>query len=466
MRLILLLFCIPLILTHAEAKKLRHQPLSIHIVYNTHQLRTHHEPLEFGIEAIMPDSSVQKTRNLGGKLNDQNFEISVTSAELKWGKIHFPEHGSNNVLLTVRCVDYPAVVSTIILKKHQPVQILPSINLLGPSAPEEKIVFEIKALYLNDFGEEQLICLPIRDFHIGVQGGRLSGNQITIESDPDLIQDHQVSLFITPYSGELPTQKVYIPLFYNKDYRFRVDGSSGSNGSAGSSGNNHCAGQNGQNGHQGSHGSSIQATVKGYWDEQLNRTMLDVYVSSSYKNRHFLINPEGGSLWLYSDGGDGGRGGDGGDGADGSNGENGRITKTEKVNADGSKETIERQESGQNGTNGTDGGDGGFGGDGGNGGNITIYYNEMAHPYLDLIFVRNDGGSGGRAGSGGDGGDGGAGGKGSPNGHDGKDGNKGRCGRSGQSGYQGQVIWIPLENDPFIHLLPHQTQFSPPQRRR
>jgi hypothetical protein len=95
------------------------------------------------------------------------------------------------------------------------------------------------------------------------------------------------------------------------------------------------------------------------------------------KDRHFLVDPQGGSLTITSNGGAGGSGGRGGRGGRGGAGGSGGFGCP----------------SGSSGRSGSDGRDGFAGSDGspGRSGRITIVYDPAVAPYLAAVKASNKG---------------------------------------------------------------------------
>jgi hypothetical protein len=207
-----------------------------------------------------------------------------------------------------------------------------------------------------------------------VSDGKTGHVAITVPSHPDL-------------KAELD-----IPLRYN--YAFKasysgMNGSSGTNGldgmagssgsmgsmdpdnpSAGGDGGNGSDGTDGSNGGDGGNGPDVQVVVAVQAGAQ---PLLQIGVTpSGGKEQYFLVDPQGGSLTVSSDGGAGGSGGKGGAGGAGGSGGMGSP-------------------SGSNGSSGMAGHDGSNGSDG-NGGSIAVTYDPAVQPYLAAIKLSNPGG--------------------------------------------------------------------------
>jgi hypothetical protein len=166
------------------------------------------------------------------------------------------------------------------------------------------------------------------------------------------------------------------------------DGTSGSSGSVGSCGpDSNSAGGDGGNGSDGSDGKNggdggnggdatpVKAMVT--LRPGANPLLQAVVSAPGRKDRHFLVDPQGGSLTITADGGAGGSGGSGGKGGRGGAGGLGGFGCP----------------SGSNGSSGSDGHDGMSGSDGapGRAGVITIVYDPAVKPYLAAIKASNKG---------------------------------------------------------------------------
>lgn len=95
--------------------------------------------------------------------------------------------------------------------------------------------------------------------------------------------------------------------------------------------------------------------------------LLQIRVATGGESRLFLVDPQGGSLYVSADGGRGGSGGRGGRGGHGGSGGIGSPNGSDGMN-------------GSDGRNGSDG----FAG---SGGLITVTYDSRAKPYLNAIHL-------------------------------------------------------------------------------
>ena len=157
-----------------------------------------------------------------------------------------------------------------------------------------------------------------------------------------------------------------------------LDGTDGINGMDGTPGNidlnnpspggNGSDGTNGSDGARGGDGGDGPPVLVTVAMSPGNRTLLEVSVSSPGSQKQwFLIDPNGGSLTVASNGGRGGAGGKGGRGGRGGAGGIGSPN-------------------GMDGSNGLDGQDGLSGFDG-RSGQVTLFYDPAAAPYIHVIRI-------------------------------------------------------------------------------
>lgn len=164
-----------------------------------------------------------------------------------------------------------------------------------------------------------------------------------------------------------------------------MSGSSGSmgscdpnNSSAGGDGGNGSAGSDGGNGGDGDDGGNAPPVRVMIALRPGDHPLLQAVVSApGRKDRHFLVDPQGGSLTIAANGGAGGSGGSGGKGGKGGAGGSGGFGCP----------------SGSSGSSGLDGHDGMSGSDGrpGSAGVITIVYDPAVKPFLAAIKASNKG---------------------------------------------------------------------------
>ena len=243
-----------------------------------------------------------------------------------------------------------------------------------------------------------------------------------IESDPAKIIDHKIKIIgqLKKEPGIADTMDILLD--YKAPYCKYYSGFSGLSDSSGFSGSSGGTGCDGEDGEHGSYGPDLEVYVDVYYDTLIHANLMSMSVTelgtaNEYK---YLINTEGGSIAIISEGGDGGNGGSGGNGFNGE-----YITREIQINDNTVvTETIQLP--------------GGNGGNGGDGGYIYVYYTTYAAPYLGMLHIQSIGGDGGNGGSGGSSGSGGPGGSGYPSG------NSGSSGVNGRDGYPGEVFYYEL----------------------
>jgi hypothetical protein len=212
---------------------------------------------------------------------------------------------------------------------------------------------------------------------------------VSLVRDPRISDGKMGHLAITAPSHPGLSTELDVPVRY--DYPFvsnfsGASGSSGSNGTDGTSGtsgsmgsidpNNPSAGGDGSSGGNGTDGQDggpggdgppvqVRVTLRSG-----SHPLLQVGVASpGHKERFYLVDPQGGSLTVRSNGGPGGSGGKGGQGGSGGVG----------------------SPNGNNGSNGTSGRDGNNGSPGRDG-SITVTYDPQVKPFLATIILPNNGG--------------------------------------------------------------------------
>jgi hypothetical protein len=215
---------------------------------------------------------------------------------------------------------------------------------------------------------------------------------VSLDRDPRTSDGKMGHLAITIPSHTGVTTELDVPVRY--DYPFvsnfsgtvgsigfnginGVDGTSGMAGSldpnnptAGGDGTNGSNGTDGQDGGPGSDGPPVQVRVT---VRSGAHPLLQVGVTTpGHKERFYLVDPQGGSLTVRSNGGPGGSGGKGGQGGRGGSGGIGSP-------------------SGRNGNDGSNGQDGNDGSPG-RPGSITVIYDPQAKPFLPAIQLPNQGG--------------------------------------------------------------------------
>jgi hypothetical protein len=214
---------------------------------------------------------------------------------------------------------------------------------------------------------------------------------LSLPADPRLSDGKQPHIIVTVPSHPGLSAELDVPLRY--DYKFTAsfsgssgfsgtngsDGSSGMSGSTGSldpnhpsAGGNGTDGGNGSDGSRGSDGSDGPPVQVFVTLRPGNYPLLQVSVTAEDHERFFMVDPQGGTLKISSDGGSGGSGGKGGRGGRGGSGGIGSP----------------------NGSSGRDGLDGhdGSSGSSGRGGSIKVIYDPQVEPYLSTIKLSNPGG--------------------------------------------------------------------------
>jgi hypothetical protein len=207
-----------------------------------------------------------------------------------------------------------------------------------------------------------------------VSEGKTGHVSVTVPSHPGVTAELDIPLrydyaFVAAYSGSSGSSGMN-----------GTDGSSGMSGSSGSmdpnnpsAGGDGTAGGNGSDGGDGGDGGDGPAVQVMVALKAGSHPMLEFGVmTAGHKERFYLVDPQGGSLTVKSEGGAGGSGGKGGAGGQGGSGGMGTPSGN----------------SGSNGLSGHDGRDGSSG----KGGRIAVTYDPAVAPYLAEIHVVNPGG--------------------------------------------------------------------------
>lgn len=216
---------------------------------------------------------------------------------------------------------------------------------------------------------------------------------VSLSPDPRVSEDKMPHVAVAaPSHPEMQASELDIPVRYDGKFSAYFAGTNGFDGmngtdgmdgisgtpgsidpnnpSPGGNGTNGSNGSDGGNGGDGSNGPPVHVTVK---LKPGNHPLLQVVVAAENTQKFFLVDPQGGSLTVSSEGGSAGSGGKGGRGGRGGAGGTGTP----------------------NGSSGMDGTDGrnGFAGSPGHGGSIEVTYDPSAFPYLSTIHLSNDGGT-------------------------------------------------------------------------
>ena len=208
-----------------------------------------------------------------------------------------------------------------------------------------------------------------------VSDGKTGHVTITIPSQPGLQTDLDI-----PFRYDIKFSSNYSGASGSSGFN-GTDGTSGSNGMDGSTDpDNPSAGGNGGNGTDGTNGSdggdggdgpavSVRMTLQPGTHPLLQ---FAVIAAGAKSPRFYLVDPQGGSLYVASNGGSGGSGGKGGSGGSGGSGGNGSPPGM----------------SGNSGSSGSNGSDGSSG----SGGSITVTYDPQTQPFLSTLHLSSPGG--------------------------------------------------------------------------
>lgn len=442
---------------------------------------------------------------LGGSVWWLKYKVDVTGGSDFGGKILVNEKlvpsKGKYIGLRVYPRRQPALQKEMLIPLNYDTRIVYRPTNRFDKAPGSQIKGEVEAEFNNGIKRvyENLRTSKESDYYrFSPNGGSWYNGKFVIDPDFMNIQGHKASLVVSSMLNRSVTDTFAVLLDYRHAYQLHFSGASGSSGFSGSSGHsgstgaNGSDGQNGGDGAPGMDGPEVGIWVDLYHDSILHTDLLYVYAQNQWTGQEYryLINPDGGTLQVSSEGGDGGRGGDGGNGGSGGQGQEGErwvethiekktiqkpvvkkvIKKRTRKTTDANGKEVETEVDveveetvyvdevidvvveevkygpGGPGGNGGWGGAGGYGGQGGNGGNIFLFFTEDARPYQNVIIARSNGGSGGSHGSGGHGGSGGSGGFGNPNGPSGSGGQSGPSAIGWASeGYGGKITIQPTE---------------------
>jgi hypothetical protein len=215
---------------------------------------------------------------------------------------------------------------------------------------------------------------------------------VSLSRDPRISDGKMGHVTIAVPSHPGISAELDIPLRYDYNFASNFSGGSGSNGfngtdgidgmsgsmgsvdpdnpSPGGDGSNGTNGSDGQDGGAGMDGPAVQVRMT---LRSGNHPLLQVGVSAvGHKERFYLVDPNGGSLTVKTEGGPGGSGGKGGRGGRGGSGGIGSPNG----------------QSGSDGLSGRDGNDGAAG----NAGDITVTYDPQAKLFLTALHLSNQGG--------------------------------------------------------------------------
>jgi hypothetical protein len=230
-----------------------------------------------------------------------------------------------------------------------------------------------------------------KDLTVTPSVGAAKKGVVSLPQDPRISDGKTMHVAITVPSHPDMRAEMDIPVQYDRKFSAGFSGSSGSSGtdgsngmdgssgsagsldpdhpSAGGNGSDGTNGSNGQNGGNGGDGPSVQVRVA---LRPGDHPLLQIGVSAGGRESLYLVDPQGGSLKVSSDGGSGGSGGKGGSGGRGGSGGIGSPNGS----------------SGRDGSSGSDGSDGSSG----RGGSIAVTYDPQVKPYLGVVRLSNSGG--------------------------------------------------------------------------
>ena len=432
---------------------------------------------KMGLVIFTADNEVFKTSGfLKGTVRWKNFDINIQNARFKNGTITIDKTDDQRntfVALNISPKHQPEKIfhDTLWLNYEKEIRVFPLNSF--KKIPGTKLKFGLEVTYDNYkqevFTSNRALKKVLPDYEIITKGGRQENGEFIVSNDIFDNPDHTPGFLIQLKNDTNVYDILDFQFDYKENYKYSAAGNSGMFGSSGFSGASGSTGEHGRPGRDGEHGADgyngddIDVFVDVYYDSIVKSDLIKVFVEnvSTRKQLHYLIHPQGGSLFINATGGRGGSGGDGGRGGNGGNGTTGEfyteyiketIIKKDTAGREIKEEItkqITKQRPGGDGGHGGPGGYGGVGGNGGEGGYIIVYYTPAANRYLDLIKIDTSGGYGGDGGDGGNGGSGGSGGSGRPSGRNGSQGMNGMDGPSGYDGLNGRVEYKLTDNIPW-----------------
>jgi hypothetical protein len=234
--------------------------------------------------------------------------------------------------LIVVCKSQPDLNTSHIIRLNY----IETMQLLPLSAfqkiPGERFNFGFKLHYDNgcreavtSWSQNQKLMNALK-FKFVRSGGEIKSNRFYIDPDFENIRNHTVYLKSFTTRAPYVTDSLGIVLDYRGEFQFHSDGFSGysgnngSDGQSGSSGPESGQGGHGQNGDDGEpgqpgrDGDDLEVFCDAYFDSILHAELLYVEVTNLQNGtlKKYLINPDGGSVDIWSSGGTGGSGGKGG----------------------------------------------------------------------------------------------------------------------------------------------------------
>lgn len=432
---------------------------------------------KIGLVIFTADNEVFKTSGFSkGTVRWKNFDINIQNARFKNGTITIDKTDDQRntfVALNISPKHQPEKIfhDTLWLNYEKEIRVFPLNSF--KKIPGTKLKFGLEVTYDNYkqevFTSNRALKKVLPDYEIITKGGRQENGEFIVSNDIFDNPDHTPGFLIQLKNDTNVYDILDFQFDYKENYKYSAAGNSGMFGSSGFSGASGSTGEHGRPGRDGEHGADgyngddIDVFVDVYYDSIVKSDLIKVFVEnvSTRKQLHYLIHPQGGSLFINATGGRGGSGGDGGRGGNGGNGTTGEfyteyiketIIKKDTAGREIKEEItkqITKQKTGGDGGHGGPGGYGGVGGNGGEGGYIIVYYTPAANRYLDLIKIDTSGGYGGDGGDGGNGGSGGSGGSGRPSGRNGSQGMNGMDGPSGYDGLNGRVEYKLTDNIPW-----------------
>ncbi|MBL4861408.1 MAG: hypothetical protein JKY09_00110 [Crocinitomicaceae bacterium] len=410
---------------------------SLEILASESELTIAGTVLKIGVKAKLGNGKETSTVGfLEGKTFWNNFNVEAEGCSFKKGKLSILENASSaansNLNLKVTSVHYPSVSATLQLKRNFITGIQLKAEEKQNITTNTKISIVLEATYDNDVVRSTKDGLKWSEFTSNTEGGQFSDGSFILSSNIDDFKNHKASVELYSKLSETLNEKLEFDLNYKGDLSFGghgengKDGRSGTDGSKGGRGENwnisnkvYCGtngskgntGSNGGDGKNGGNGPDFSVYVSSYNDEVIEAELLQVVIVNLSTNEKFkrLVNPNGGSLSVFTSGGNGGRGGNGGSGGDGGS--------SNAQDSNGPKCV------------------------GGNGGNISIFHTSNVKKYLDTDIIKfsSSAGSSGYAGSHGNRGTGGSSGNGKTSGKRGEDAKNGEDGNHGDSGQPGNI---------------------------
>ncbi len=323
----------------------------------------------------------------------------------------------------------------------------------------KKNVPNVRKLYLS-IGNEVLVESEKKNIKA------YENNQLDLRADYELVNHPYVLVKAQLIEYPQISCELSMPVNFNGDYTFDMNGEKGSSGSHGvtprvsttrshftqpadwrykepeingANGRDGLIGTFGGHGRTGENGSDIDVFVSLIDCEFENKKLVKVEISPDNGETSIRYLEKYGRITINACGGNGGDGGKGGNGSDGKSGSDGQYS----VDPNTGELIGVYNGAGGDGGNGGNGGSGGNAGNGGNGGNVNVFLEEEAQFFKYRININNNGGEAGKPGGYGAGGYGGLKGYGGKRkGNNGSVGKRGLNGYSGKDGVKGEINYI------------------------